>query len=229
MEKKYVGLHESSSFTEDYKGSGKLIKQAFEKYGWDNFKVELLEECDTFEELNQAERDWISKFNAVKSKDFYNICYGGKSNPAHPLSPEEIEQRRIQMHKRWESEDYQREMSQMLHEKQKDGKSWMIGKHHSVETRAKMSATRKGHPDYLTHEHRLKISETRKRNGTRLCDIYSSKGHIWINNSIVEKNINPIDFEHYELNGFVKGRLKRKRKSCATTIESIGNEKDITE
>ncbi len=34
--KKYVGQHKSSKFDERYKGSGKLIKKAFKKYGKEN-------------------------------------------------------------------------------------------------------------------------------------------------------------------------------------------------
>lgn len=227
--KKYVGLHESPVFTEDYKGSGKIIKLAFEKYGWDNFKVELLQECDTFEELNQAEKDWIAKLDAVHSHEYYNICYGGKNNPAHPLSEEEKEQRRAVMSKRWESEEYREYIRQMLRDKQSNGKSWMIGKRHTEETKAKMSQAQKGHPDYLSHEARLRIVKSRKENGTDISDRYSSKGHIWINNAVVEKNISPDEFPRYESQGFVKGRLKRKRKSCATTIESVDGEKSSIE
>lgn len=86
--RKYVGQHKSSVFTESYKGSGKLVRQAFEKYGWDNFKVELLEECNSKEDLDRAEINWISKLSAVYSDEYYNIAFGGNSRHG-PISDEQ--------------------------------------------------------------------------------------------------------------------------------------------
>lgn len=77
--RKYVGQHKGSVFTENYKGSGMLLKQAFDKYGWDNFKVELLEECESSSDLNDAEIKWIRDLNAVYSSEYYNIAFGGNS------------------------------------------------------------------------------------------------------------------------------------------------------
>ena len=53
--KKYVGMHKSAYFDPDYKGSGKILWQAIRKYGWENFKVELLVECETPEDLYKSE------------------------------------------------------------------------------------------------------------------------------------------------------------------------------
>lgn len=76
--KKYIGLKTSNIFLENYFGSGKLIRLALKKYGEENFKVEILEECDTIEELRECERKWIKKFDAQKSSEFYNIAEGGQ-------------------------------------------------------------------------------------------------------------------------------------------------------
>lgn len=76
--KKYIGKHKSKVFTEDYKGSGKLLIKAIEKYGIDNFKVELIEECDSLEELNEKEIYWIRYYDAVDSNMFYNLIKGGE-------------------------------------------------------------------------------------------------------------------------------------------------------
>lgn len=75
--KKYIGQHKSSEFDPNYKGSGKLLKQAFSKYGWDKFSVELLVPCFSQEELNEEEIMTISHFNAVESSRYYNIARGG--------------------------------------------------------------------------------------------------------------------------------------------------------
>lgn len=74
--KKYVGMckytHEKG-----YIGSGKILKEAIYKYGKDSFDRITLEDCETFEKLCIAEKQWIKKLNAVESKEYYNICYGG--------------------------------------------------------------------------------------------------------------------------------------------------------
>ena len=77
--KKYIGQKTSRVFLkEEYLGSGKGIKLAINKYGKENFKVRLIEECNTKEELDNREIYWIDYYNAVKDKNYYNISKGGE-------------------------------------------------------------------------------------------------------------------------------------------------------
>ena len=75
--KKYIGQHKSEEFDSSYLGSGVTLQKALNKYGKENFKCELLKECYTIEELNEAEIYYIEQYNAVDSDDFYNIARGG--------------------------------------------------------------------------------------------------------------------------------------------------------
>ena len=75
--KKYIGQHKSQKFNPNYKGSGIEIVKAFEKYGKENFRVELLEWCDTKEKLNDQEIYYISYYNAINDPNYYNIAKGG--------------------------------------------------------------------------------------------------------------------------------------------------------
>ena len=77
--KKYVGQKTSNKFLgEEYLGSGKMLYKAIEKYGRQNFKVELLEEVrGTKSDLNAREIFWIEKLAAVESEEFYNLHPGG--------------------------------------------------------------------------------------------------------------------------------------------------------
>lgn len=75
--KKYIGKRVDKKFKKWYFGSGIYIKNAINKYGKENFKVELLETTDDLKKLNQLEIDYIKKYNAVENKDFYNIHPGG--------------------------------------------------------------------------------------------------------------------------------------------------------
>jgi group I intron endonuclease len=73
--KKYIGVCTFNS--DSYLGSGTLIKSAIRKYGRKNFKRTILEHCSTLEEVYSKEIYYIKKYNAVKSKDYYNLSYGG--------------------------------------------------------------------------------------------------------------------------------------------------------
>ena len=230
-QKKYIGQHKSSVFDKKYKGTGKLIKQAISKYGWENFETIILEECETPEELNEAEKRIIKEYNAVYSDDYYNIAYGGINSMAHPLSEEEKIQRGRVSKEVWQRTEYREKMSTILHELQADGKSWMVGKHHSEETKRKMSESRSGekHPMYgkkHSEESRRKMSDSAKKREHPPTSI----GYVWIHTDSISKTVPKEDLDKYLAEGFIIGRLPvKKKKVCATTIESIGNEKDIAE
>ena len=74
--KKYIGQHKGK-FTTEYLGSGKVLKQAIDKYGRDNFKVILLDVAQSKEELDELEKKYITNYNALYESDFYNIHEGG--------------------------------------------------------------------------------------------------------------------------------------------------------
>ena len=52
------------------------IDNAIRHYGWDNFTVEVIEECATPEQLNERERFWIAYFNC-NHPNGYNLTDGG--------------------------------------------------------------------------------------------------------------------------------------------------------
>jgi group I intron endonuclease len=59
-----------------YLGSGKLLLQAIEKHGKENFIKETLEHCNSVEQLNEREIYWIDKLNALGNQG-YNMATGG--------------------------------------------------------------------------------------------------------------------------------------------------------
>lgn len=75
--KKYIGRHKSETFDLNYKGSGKIICNALQKEGWDNFTCNILCGCNSEEDLNNKEAYYIDLYNAVQSRDFYNLKPGG--------------------------------------------------------------------------------------------------------------------------------------------------------
>jgi len=74
---KYIGQHKSVVFDPKYKGSGDLLKPDLMEYKRQNFSVELIEWCETQEELDKREQYWINYYNATKSTKFYNVAPGG--------------------------------------------------------------------------------------------------------------------------------------------------------
>jgi group I intron endonuclease len=72
----YVGQDKNNN--PNYLGSGKLLKKAIIKYGKQNFKKEILEECISEESLNDREVFWIKFLNSTDKKTGYNISDGSK-------------------------------------------------------------------------------------------------------------------------------------------------------
>lgn len=87
--KVYIG-QTRRTFNERYCGKGVAISRVYwsvrcnshlhasiEKYGFNNFKVEIIEQCNTIEELNQREKYYIALYKCTDPKCGYNYCEGG--------------------------------------------------------------------------------------------------------------------------------------------------------
>jgi hypothetical protein len=71
----------------NYMGSGKLLKQAQDKYGLENFEKIILETIYIQETLNERERYWISETNAVNDPQSYNLAEGGQGGNLSKFIP----------------------------------------------------------------------------------------------------------------------------------------------
>lgn len=76
--KKYRGIHKTKNINDGYIGSGTAFIQAVKKYGKENFKREILEYCDSYDELLEKEKYYVDD-NWVKNRSTYNIKTGGQS------------------------------------------------------------------------------------------------------------------------------------------------------
>ena len=84
--KKYIGQHRTNldCLDPNYIGGGKLILEAIQKYGKENFSVEIIKWCKDDEDLNSSEIEIISLLDAVNSNDYYNIASGGLGHSCPP-------------------------------------------------------------------------------------------------------------------------------------------------
>lgn len=135
----YVGQRKSESIDDSYWGSGKKWKEILKLYGKENIKREILEYCNTKEELNLREKYWINKLNSRDPEIGYNISIGGESffTDCH------------------HSDDSKLKISKALHNISK-------GRTFSLETRKKMSESAKKRGPTNLGKHWIVSDEGRK-------------------------------------------------------------------
>lgn len=123
------------------------MKQAIKKYGEDNFKVSLIEECNSQEELDKKEKLYINKLTKNYPLDLiYNIADGGNGGNL----------------RKFYTEEQRNEWKQKISKSKKGQKPWNTGLKnvYSVSSRKKMSIAHKGKK--LSEEHKQKISYSSK-------------------------------------------------------------------
>ncbi len=54
---KYCGIHKTKNINDKYLGSGTTFINAIKKYGKENFKREILEFCNSYDELLEREKN----------------------------------------------------------------------------------------------------------------------------------------------------------------------------
>ena len=72
----YIGKHSTKNNNDSYLGSGDLLKKAIKKYGKENFKREILFECNSDQELFEKEQEIVT-IDIVSDPNSYNIALGG--------------------------------------------------------------------------------------------------------------------------------------------------------
>ena len=154
--KKYIGKCHSNYFKGNkYLGSGKLLRIAIEKYGVENFHVELIDSADDLLELNNKEKYYIAYYDAVNSELFYNLRSGGDCGPGGPMfkghkhSEETItkmkKSRKGSLNANFGNHWSQSDELKKLHSELSSGsKNGMYGKHHSDTTKSRISLSAKG-------------------------------------------------------------------------------------
>jgi len=233
----YIGQHKSDTFDKHYYGSGLLINESIKKYGIENFKCEILEWCNSFEELNEKEIYWIAKYDAMNLDIGYNLNKGGTGGDIFNQLPKE---RQLEYIERWK---LVKEKNGTLHlapksvgHKHSDETKKLLsklhkGKHHSEETKVKIGKSLKGRVvseetkqkigdgnrgKYVSEETKKKISKNREGKTS------GNKNKIAINNGTYNKYIDASELEYFLSIGFVKGTVNKGKPTNRKTKGSTG-------
>lgn len=129
-----------------YKGQT-VFWRAIEKYGWSNFKHEIIESELSLEDALRLEAEYISRYDSNNPERGYNRNSGGFGNIGRIFTEED--RARLSEAKKNPSEETRKRISEA-------GK----GRRHSDETKLKMSQSRTGHN--TSFETRKKISKALK-------------------------------------------------------------------
>ncbi len=82
----YIGITSQYPYEKRWqRGRGYIYNKRFyndiQKYGWDNFKHEILFENLTLEDANKKEIEYIAKYRSTDRRCGYNILEGGNAMP----------------------------------------------------------------------------------------------------------------------------------------------------
>ena len=236
----YIGQKKSTIFLDsDYLGSGVRLKSAIKHYGKENFKVELLEECYSREQLNDREIYYIGKYNSQDLTIGYNLTKGGDGVGGLPAwnkgLTKDKDSRLIQ------SEDEKLKRANSLHIAHQEGK-FDYKNMFTEEVRKKMSDKAKARPhppttsntkcftngvdnkmlypeqfdEYIQKGYwQGKTFRNKKEpwnKGKKCVQISANKNKICINNGLKNKYILPELYEEYHAQGWEKGMRPRNIK-----------------
>lgn len=109
------------------------------KYGWNNFKHEILQSNLTAEQANKKEQEYISFYKSTQEQFGYNNQAGGSNHTL--LNEESKEKHRQKIIERWQDPQFKLQMSKIMKEK------WQQPEY------------RQKHSKPLTEQHRQKIKQ----------------------------------------------------------------------
>lgn len=177
----YIGqtkqsLEERADKGRNYKGSTHFYN-AIQKYGWENFIGEILEEVNTIEEANEKETYYIALYDSTNQDIGYNITSGGWNSPLAEETKKILSQKAKERCKNPENNPmygkrHSKESLEKMRMKKQGENNPMYGKHLSEESKEKIRQANRGRKidnSYWTDEHRKEQSEFMKETAKRWC------------------------------------------------------------
>lgn len=109
----YLGMHSTNRIDDGYLGSGKRLYYELNKYGRDNFKLEILEYFETREELAKAEKSLITEQD-LNNENCLNLKPGGSGGLVSQAHLEKLKAGASKYQKeRWKDKQYRKEFSEL--------------------------------------------------------------------------------------------------------------------
>jgi len=188
-QKFYIGMHQTENIDDGYMGSGKRIKAAIKKYGFENFKKEILHIFDNEEDMKNKEKELV-----VINEQSYNLCEGGKGGFGYinsHLKQEVSSQKRERQKSKpksyyvdlgFKAAKVSSERFKLFHKTGRIKPVDWTGKKHSEETKQKM------------------------RKPKNVGSNNPSYGTCWITNGKENKKINKQELDKFIELGYYKGR-----------------------
>lgn len=138
----YFGVHQTDILEDGYMGSGKRMKYAIQKYGIQNFKKEILEFFDKYQEALDYEAEVVNE-DLVLDPNCYNLKKGGRGGFGNNGKGEEWYKNHIQnmLKKQWSNPEFiEKHKKRCGYNFNINGNksSRFIGKKHSQESKEKM-------------------------------------------------------------------------------------------
>jgi group I intron endonuclease len=152
-----------------------LFYRAINKYGFDNFKWEVITKCDDINELNNLEKKYISE-----NYNGYNIAKGGDGGDTisnHPnietiknnvskfhkgkILSKEHKEKISEAHK-GKTKNWAKDTAKKMSEKNKNKPSKLRGSELSEEHKEKISKTNKGKSRVFSEEHKKALSKAKE-------------------------------------------------------------------
>lgn len=159
----YIGKHQTKDLSDNYMGSGKILKRAIDMHGLENFTKEILFQFDNEADMNAKEAELVTE-EFVKEDTNYNLCPGGDGGWGY-INSNDIPKFKGKRHST---------KSKKLIAAAKIGNSHNLGRETSKEAKEKlgkiMSQKLKGKTK--SDEHKKKIAESvRKRHAERKAEL----------------------------------------------------------
>lgn len=210
----YYGVHNTNNENDGYMGSGIAIRNAYKKYGIENFTKEIIRYFETSEEVFEYERNFVTE-ELVNDSMCYNMKTGGdgwcnqyvKRNKVVVTDGTSV----MQVNKddeRYKSGELVSVVKGMVNVRDKDGNTFKVPTTDERYLSGELVSANKGRK--LSDEHKKKLSEIAKKrmtnpfwkeNRPKLCWVYKET------DGVVENKAISVEYlETYLKDGWTKGR-----------------------